>query len=279
MLASFSFGTLLLAAPFWDKKDFAKWTTKDAKKILTDSPWAKSVRLNMTKLAKEISEEQVAANEAYGPGPRITDSYAADNNGPQMSGGGAGQTGSMGQGRGTGQTGGAQQPSMGSVPPGEMGQQQGQNPQAGEREEMGPRGASATLEWESATPMRLAELKITAGESRPSQADVAQAEKPTDVYVVALVGIPGKPQTEEEKEMATAATITPKNKQSIQATDVQEQSLSNGTRALIFKFPKNKQISLDDGTVEFHLVKGALPIEVKQNFKLKDMLYKGKLAL
>ena len=38
-------GTALIAADFWDEKDFTTWSDKEAQKILSDSPWAKQVRV------------------------------------------------------------------------------------------------------------------------------------------------------------------------------------------------------------------------------------------
>ena len=38
-------GAALLAADFWDETDFSAWSDKDAQKMLTDSPWAKRVRV------------------------------------------------------------------------------------------------------------------------------------------------------------------------------------------------------------------------------------------
>ena len=38
-------GAALLAADFWDEKEFTTWSDTEAQKILTDSPWAKQVRV------------------------------------------------------------------------------------------------------------------------------------------------------------------------------------------------------------------------------------------
>lgn len=169
------------------------------------------------------------------------------------------------------------QPAPGGNPEGGMGQP-GQTPQAG-AEPTPPLGTPVVIEWESAVPVRLAELKLKAGDSQPSQADVEQAKRPVDSYMIAIIGVPGPPQQGDEKELVAAATITPKKKQAIQATSVKEQPMSGGTRAIIFAFPKTQPITEDDKTVEFRMVKGPLPTDVKQNFKLKDMHYDGKLAL
>lgn len=38
-------GAALVAADFWDEKDFTTWSDKEVEKMLTDSPWAKEVRV------------------------------------------------------------------------------------------------------------------------------------------------------------------------------------------------------------------------------------------
>jgi len=37
-------GTALVAADFWEEKDFTTWSDQEVEKMLTDSPWAKQVR-------------------------------------------------------------------------------------------------------------------------------------------------------------------------------------------------------------------------------------------
>ena len=38
-------GAALVAADFWEEKDFTTWSAQEVQEILTDSPWAKQVRL------------------------------------------------------------------------------------------------------------------------------------------------------------------------------------------------------------------------------------------
>lgn len=271
LLISVSSATLLLAAPSWQKKDFSQWTSDDAKKILSDSPWAKTVQLMTGKMTAEMEQPSssspantVSSAKRYLVSP-APDGYGAGI--PQMNGGGASSGG--------GQSQQSQQPQGGA--PGGMGQP-GQGPQAG-AEPAAPQGVPVVVDWESAVPVRLAELKLKSGESQPSQADIEQAKKPVDSYMVAMIGVPGAPKQGEEQQLASSATITPKSKQPIQATSAKEQTMSGGTRAIIFTFPKTQQITDDDKSVQFEEKKGALPSDVKQSFKLKDMHYEGKLTL
>jgi hypothetical protein len=285
MLFAVGVGTVLTAAPFWQKKDFSQWTLKDAKRILSDSPWAKTVTLNLSKLATQtrgagdltasamrqlpsppgIFASTAANPKAYFGSPFLAESATA------QSGGATGQRG------GPGQIGG-QQPSSTDAPS-PLGRHPGDIPQEEAPHHPGSQGTTVVIQWESATPVRLAEAKLKAGDGQPSPADVEQAKRPADYYLIALVGIPGKLEEGEDKEMATAATITPKDKQAIQAISVKERALPSGTRVLIFSFPKTQPITDDDRTVQFKLAKGPLPTEIKQDFRPKDMHYEGKLAL
>ena len=55
LLCSFA----LLAADFW-QKPYTNWSEKDAAKLLTDSPWAKSASVSM-----ELSNDDVGASSTH----------------------------------------------------------------------------------------------------------------------------------------------------------------------------------------------------------------------
>jgi hypothetical protein len=46
---------------------------------------------------------------------------------------------------------------------------------------------------------------------------------------------------------------------------------------VLFEFPRDREIAVDDKTVEFQL--SADEFSVRARFKLKDMMYRGKLEL
>jgi hypothetical protein len=47
-------GCLLLAGdPFWNSKPVPNWTEQDLHRILTDSPWARTVKVNLTRVQSE----------------------------------------------------------------------------------------------------------------------------------------------------------------------------------------------------------------------------------
>jgi hypothetical protein len=238
---------LLMAAASWQKKDFSQWTEDDAKKVLTDSPWSKQVAVSGGTSGMQ-GEAPSAPMPSSSPAP--------------SSGGSSSQSGSSGQAPSGG---GTAAPSGGGMSPSSA-------PAAPE--------TRVLIEWESATPVRLAELKSKPGNGQVPANEIETAKKPVDSYVVAVIGVPGTPQPGEEKQLASAATLVRKGKEPIQASSAKVQQLAgSGGSAIIFNFPKNEPITLDDKSVEFRLAKGLLPSELRKNFGLKDMQYQGKLDL
>ena len=56
-------GVALVAADFWVEKDFTTWSDKEIQKMLTDSPWAKQVRIIVSGSLTEGPPAQVVAPE------------------------------------------------------------------------------------------------------------------------------------------------------------------------------------------------------------------------
>ena len=46
---------LVMAADFWEEKEFTAWSDKDVEKMLSDSPWAKKVNIVMGGLTEQRS--------------------------------------------------------------------------------------------------------------------------------------------------------------------------------------------------------------------------------
>jgi hypothetical protein len=75
-------------------------------------------------------------------------------------------------------------------------------------------------------------------------------------------------------QLVAATSIVIKGKPALTPEKVEHGR--DGT-SLLFTFPRTSPISLDDKEVEFVTRIGAM--EVRRRFKLKDMVYQGKLAL
>lgn len=256
------------AADPWNKPP-AQWTEKDIRKILTNSPWSREVTI------------------ALGTGI--------------MAGGG------RRGGRGGGGFGGAMpDASVGAGSEGVMG---GGRPGMGE----GMSGTMAPsvrfqIRWQSAKPIKLATVRARMGaeaDSSPQAREFIEREEPD--YVIAVIGPPmglmaegqdrtGQPprtgvppqpaegaaqgrRSDLEQWMAALRENTWlawKEHAKLHPSSV---SFPPGGQhnVLIFHFPKVHPIELEEKEVEFCMRRGRM--EVKRTFKLRDMVFEGKLAL
>ena len=156
LLFTLSMALLAAADLSWRDKQVVEWSEDDARQVLTDSPWAKTVK------------------------PTI-DRSARDNN-QRRSGGGMGRGGGVGiglPGMGGGRRGGMGGPGGGSGYP-RGGRRGGTNDGAGTDYNEPP---SLKLRWESAFPVRAAELK-----ARDTSAPTLNA----DSYAIAVYGVPSR---------------------------------------------------------------------------------------
>jgi hypothetical protein len=276
-------GGIAIAADAWKDKPSSEWSDKDVSQLLTKSPWAKEV-------PGTFSGGPTAANNGGGGRGR-------GGGGGGMAGGGdlggVGGGGGMGGGGGYGGGGGG----MGGGGGG-MGGGGGYGGGRGGRD-MGAGGIGGgmqapqfTVRWESAAPMLESPVEKTAGSHAGA---VAQWAK--DYYVITVAGggrggrrneMGGagggtgdwRPDPARMKEMMDrmkeATSLTPKGKSPVSPERVEMVSTPEG-RVTAFLFPRSADLSLDDKEVTFHTAMG--PMEVKSTFKLKDMVYQGKLQL
>jgi hypothetical protein len=125
------FFSIAVGAASWQTKDFKEWTDKDAKALLTDSPWAKQIPAPSHGRSGVVVMEP-GANGAPPPSASLGD--------PSNTTTGANMTVSANAG--------------------------------------------------SASPVRLAVLKLRSAGKTPTDADVAHAMKTHDHYTIAAVGLP-----------------------------------------------------------------------------------------
>lgn len=254
----------LRAGDPWAKPP-AQWSEKDVQRILTDSPWSKTVSITM---------------------------------GGAMPMGGGGRGGRGGRGGGAG--GGMPDASAGGGGDGGLGVSRG-----GMGEGMGASMSPSVqfqIRWQSAKPVKLATVRARMGaeaDTSPQAREFVEREEPD--YVIAVIGPPmgappeggGRPGAAPPKGEA-AGQERRGNPEQWMAGLKENTWLSwkeheklhpssvvlppGGQRGvLIFHFPKDHPIELEDKEVEFCMRRG--PMEVKKKFKLKDMVYEGKLAL
>ncbi|MBI1357505.1 MAG: hypothetical protein GC160_24455 [Acidobacteria bacterium] len=236
---------LLYAGSFWEGTDYSAWTSAQVEEILNDSPWA-----------REGSVHASTGGGAIGfPG------------GGSTTGGGVGLPGSAGR----------RTPGGMSIPNGGWGGGWLVSRYAQQQFDSGDK--DVVVRWSSALPMRQAALRLLDGAPEAERRVAAeQLARQPDYYVISLTSLPaaGAWLAENPEKLRQACRLTRKGKPSIRAREIQI-TPHPGAPGVILYFPRDEDISLDDKTVQFEMTPGEVDVEAK--FKLKDMLYRGRLEL
>ena len=134
-----------------------------------------------------------------------------------------------------------------------------------------PQSITLQLRWESAFPVRLAELKSH------------EVEPPTlqdDGYVIAVYGIPGgdfKGSPERLGEpLKSLAALKREGRKDVRPARV-EVFLRENTAVVVYLFPLSAEITKKDGRIRFEAQIGR--IVLVQDFDLSEMEFAGKLEL
>jgi hypothetical protein len=226
----------------WKTKQVADWTPQDAQQVLKDSPWVKSVTASVTQ-PQQTQPRPFGRRGGFGyPG------------GGYPGGGypGGGYPGGGYPGGGGGYPNGGSQTGQGQNYPGEA--------------------PKLTLRWESALPIREAELKTR------------DADAPTvdpDYYAVAVYGVPRRFANGDAQKLADQykkeASLKRDGKKDLKPSSVQVLSRDDGP-LVVYLFPRAKnEITADDRRVEFEAKIGRL--QFSESFFTEDMNYQGKLQL
>src|SRR3954470_22864575 len=196
--------TLLFAAEQpWKDKQVAQWSEDDAKQVLDDSPWAKSV-------ATEIKRP---ANSSRGGGMGRGGGGGMGRGGGMGGGGiGIGGIGIPGMGGGGGRRGG-------------MGGGQGGGQDGGSRRSMGE-PPTLTVRWESALPIQEAELK-----TKITNAPTIDEGH----YGIAVYGIPTRMGASSDGKPKPEGTLTINGKK-VKASSSQILPRDDG-QVVVFLFP------------------------------------------
>ena len=193
----------------WKDKQVAEWNADDTKQILADSPWSKTVKPTIDKSA---------------------------NNGQRRSGGGMGRGGGMGMGGigiglpgmgGAGRRGGMGGPG-GGYPGG--GRRGGTDDGSGRDYN---EALTLKLRWESAFPIREAELK-----ARDTSAPTLDA----DHYAIAVYGVPSRMAGGDTKSLAKQlkkqAAIKRDGKKDLKPSSVDVLQRDDGP-VIVYLFPRS----------------------------------------
>jgi hypothetical protein len=228
----------------WKSRQIAEWSETDAKDVLSESPWVKS-------FAPVIKSASV--NESQGRSRRM-----GRGGGVGMGGVGISLPGRGGMGR----RGGMGSPGGGGGYPG-----RGQN----RRNPDSAAPPTLTMRWESAMPVRSAELKVH---------DSAAPTLDGKHYAIAVYGIPPRLLPGDGKKLAgefkKKAFLKRDGKKNFKPSSVEVLDRPEG-RVVVFLFPNSTEITKADHRVEFDATMGR--VEVAQSFFVDEMIWQGKLEL
>jgi hypothetical protein len=236
----FVLSTFLLAAAdeSWKDKQIAEWSQDDAKQVLSDSPWVKTATPTINKSASD--------------GPR----RPGRGGGFGVGGVGIGLPGMGGMGR----RGGIGGPGAGGGGYPRGGQTGGTNDDLHVPE-------TVTLRWESALPVRGAELK-THDPNAPIVDD--------DAYAIAVYGVPSRMALGDPDQLKKQATLKREGKKDMKPSSVEVLQKDDGP-VIVYLFPRTNEITKDDRKILFDAEIGRL--KLGQSFYLDDMVYQGKREL
>ena len=220
----------LVAADFWDEKDFTAWSDKEVEEMLTDSPWSQKVTIALS-----------------------------------------GRAGGRGEGRRGGGGFGGRRPNDG--------RRRGRGG-GGFRRPAGRPRMTVTISWRSALPVKQALVRDRVGINAKVSPDLEQfLVRSEPSYVVSVSGFPrwfAGPHVSDDALLAETI-LQFKDRDAIVADDVKVYIENDETVSVEYLFPRGDVIAIDDKNVEFTAQLGR--IKVKEKFKLKDMVFAGKLAL
>jgi hypothetical protein len=242
---TFSVALMVAADQSWKDKQVPEWTESDAKQLLTDSPWAKSVTSTLDK-AVETKPNRSEGGMRRGGGLGI--------GGIGIGPGGIGRRAST---DGNGNPGGVSDSRSGTIDGGSANSTQ--------------TAPTLTLRWESALPIREAELKAR---------EVNAPSLDEDYYAIAVYGIPRRMVNDDSKQLAdqlkTQAVIKRDGKKDLKPSSVQILLREDGP-LIVYLFPKTAEITWRDHRIEFGAQVGRL--KFTQAFAADDMMFHGKLEL
>jgi hypothetical protein len=225
---------LIAADPVWMNKPAAQWTQEDASQVLNTSPWVKEVRATVT---RRLTEDQLRE------GGQMGQPLGVGNEGVDPKGSGPKVSANIFTGAG------GDDRSARSL----------------------PRPITLKLRWESALPVRLAELKSH------------EIEPPTlegDGYRIAVYGVPGAGFKGDPKQLGAPlknlAALKREGKKDVKPISVEVFQRDDGI-VVAYLFPLSAEITRKDQRIQFEAQIGR--IVLAQEFQLSDMEFLGQLEL
>ncbi len=248
----------LWAADFWEGKKFGDWTDKEVRQMMTNSPWSRAVDVAMAMGG--------GGGGAGGGGGRGRGGGGGGGGGGGFGGGGGPAAGGGGGdgGGGGGGGGGAMGPSSG------MSQDSTSIPRV-----------PVLVRWQSALPVRQAMARARWGAEAATSQEAAKLLTATvSYYVISISGMPGGMLRGAGIEKVKAAsTLKIGKRPPVAPADVRVNVQQPAQIEILLLFPRTGEnaITLEDKEVEVIARLGSL--DVRRKFRLKDMVFDGKLDL
>lgn len=139
----------------------------------------------------------------------------------------------------------------------------------------------ALVRWHSALPVKQALMRAKFGDEVATSREAAEfLARSETAYVVGVSGLPAHLAPAEAAQLRANAFLRRKGRPLLPAVDAQVASGESSVYLLLF-FPRSQDgsaaITPADGQVELQLQLGLL--NLRRSFKLKDMVFEGKLEL
>lgn len=225
---------LAAADPVWRLKPPAEWTEDDAKIVLSASPWARDIGATVT---RRLTEDQLREGGQMGQPRGVgNENVDANGSGPKVSP---------------------------NILPGRGGDDR--SPRSL------PQPIKLKIRWESALPVRLAELKSH------------EIEPPTlggDGYYIAVYGVPSGDFKGDPKQLGdplrNLAALKRDGKKDVRPSRVEVFQKDSGV-VVVYVFPLSAEIAGKDQRIQFEAHIGR--IVFAHNFELSEMEFQGKLEL
>jgi hypothetical protein len=230
----------LCAADVWIAKPYTAWNDKDIRKIMTDSPWSRSVSVTLDFIPDgSFLRGRGSIPAPIGPGVAET-----------------------GGGLGVGQS----TPAPGAPPPATV--------------PTGPPKTTLIVRWQSAAAVQQALVKAQYGDKAGTSPEAQKRLEPNAAYYVIAVGnlpVSQKPRDSAARTALLAMTTLAVNGKDdpIAAKDVVY--VGEGMIEARFLFPRDFVLTADDKEVEFATLFGKAAVKAK--FNLKNMAIDAKLGL
>jgi len=132
------------------------------------------------------------------------------------------------------------------------------------------------VRWQSALPVKQATAAARFGaEVTTTREAIEFLGRREPFYVIAVAGLPPEALPGADK-LKSGAVLKARNKAPMPVAEVTVQAQGK-LAAVYFAFPRSQPIALEDEETEFSLRLGSS--DIKRKFKLKEMVYDGRLEL